>query len=430
MRNSSIPVLQSRFPVLPFHFALAGYVPAALDCGYKVAMTTTDHLEAFRQDLRSWLAANLPGDLRPERAAELSETERIARLRSWQKKLAEARWVGITWPEEYGGRGASIPEQIVYTQEMARAGAPEVVGSLGIGIAGPPLIAYGTEAQKQRFAKRILSAEDLWCFGFSEPGAGSDLASLRTTAILDGDHFIVNGQKVWTTLAHHADWCMLLCRTDPESKRRQGISCLLVDMKSPGVSVRQLRQMGGMAEFNEVFFEDVRVSRDNLLGELHGGWQIATAALQNERGILYVVEMQILLARARDGLMQLARQRGVASNRLLRQQLADVYLGVETFRNTCQRTLDKLLRMGMPGPEASIIKLHWTELTQMMPRIGMSILGTDCLRYHTPLPHERVRQEEMIQSAFLQAPAASIASGTSEIMRGIIAMQVLGLPRG
>ncbi len=224
---------------------------------------------------------------------------------------------------------------------------------------------------------------------------------------------------------------MLLCRTDPSSKRRKGISCLLVDMKSPGVTVRPLRQIGGQAEFNEVFFENVRVPRDNLLGDLHNGWQIATAALQNERGILYVVEMQILLARARDELMRLARERGAARNPVTRQALADFYLGVETFRSTCQRTLDKLLRMGMPGPEASIIKLHWTELTQSIPRIGMSILGIDGLLYDTVTSRDDIgRPEQWVQRAFLASPAASIASGTSEIMRGIIAMQVLGLPRG
>ncbi len=392
---------------------------------------STENLASFRAELRQWLAANLPDDLRPERAADLPEAERVQRLRAWQKKLAEARWVGITWPEEYGGRGASIPQQIAYTQEMARAEAPEVVGSLGIGIAGPPLIAYGTEEQKRRFARRILSADDLWCFGFSEPGAGSDLASLRTRADLDGDHFVLSGQKVWTTLAHHAGWCMVLCRTDPESARRQGISCLLVDMKSPGVTVRPLRQIGGQSEFNEIFFEEVRVPRENMLGELHGGWQIATAALQNERGILYVVEMQILLTKARDQLVRLARQRPAAQDPIQRQALADVYLGVETFRQTCQRTLEKLLRMGMPGPEASIIKLHWTELTQAMARIGMSIIGMEGLLYDTPSEAQpRGNPDQAVQRSFLFAPAASIASGTSEIMRGIIAMQVLGLPRG
>ncbi len=413
----------------------AGRRPVAVDArgadDYKAAGMTTQDIEAFRRELRGWLAANMPDDLRAERVATLDETERVRRLRAWQARLAADRWVGITWPMEYGGRGASIPEQIAYTEEMARAEAPEVVGSLGIGIAGPPLIAYGTEEQKRRFVRRILTAEDLWCFGFSEPGAGSDLASLRTSALLEGDHFVVNGQKVWTTLAHHADWCMLLCRTDPDSKRRQGISCLLVDMKSPGINVRPLRQMGGQAEFNEMFFENVRVPRANLLGELHNGWQIATAALQNERGILYVVEMQILLAKARDLLMRLAREQGATRAPATRQALADVYLGVETFRHTCQRTLDKLLRMGMPGPEASIIKLHWTELTQAMPRIGMSILGPKGLLYDTPDPgNDRGNPAQWVQNGFLRAPAASIASGTSEIMRGIIAMQVLGLPRG
>jgi alkylation response protein AidB-like acyl-CoA dehydrogenase len=206
---------------------------------------------------------------------------------------------------------------------------------------------------------------------------------------------------------------------------------LLVDMKSPGITVHPLRQMGGQAEFNEVFFEDVRVPRENLLGELHNGWQIATAALQNERGILYVVEMQILLTRARDALVRLARERRATHSPVTRQALADVYLGVETFRHTCQRTLDKLLRMGMPGPEASIIKLHWTELTQAMPRIGMSILGVHGLLYDTPEPGtDSGNAEQWVQWGYLMAPAASIASGTSEIMRGIIATQVLGLPRG
>ena len=383
-------------------------------------------LEAFRADLRRWLDANVPDDLRPENADRLPDDERVRRLRAWQRKLAEARWVGITWPEEYGGRGAGISEQIVYVEEMARARAPEVIGNLGIGIAGPPILAYGSEEQKRRFAPRILAADDVWCFGFSEPGAGSDLASLRTQAVLEGDHFVVTGQKVWTTLGHHADWCMLLARTDPATRRARGISCLLVDMRSPGITVRPLRQITGEAEFNEIFFEGVKVPRANLLGELHEGWQIAVAALQNERGILYVVGMQIALKQARDKLIAFARSRDAGRDPVLRQDLAGLYLGTEVFRMTCQRTLDKLLRMGMPGPEASIIKLHWTELTQSMPRIGMQILGPDGLLYDSADP----RPEQWLQKGHLGAPAASIASGTSEIMRGIIAMQVLGLPRG
>jgi alkylation response protein AidB-like acyl-CoA dehydrogenase len=388
-------------------------------------------LEAFRRDLRAWLVANVPAQLRRDQAVDLSDVERVRDLRAWQKKLADARLVAIHWPVEHGGRAASIPEQIVYVEEMARAQAPETIGLLGIGIAGPPLIAFGTEAQKRRFLPGILSADDIWCFGFSEPGAGSDLASLRTQATLEGDHFVVTGQKVWTSLAHHADWCMLLCRTDPDTKRAKGISCLLVDMKSPGIEIRPLRQIGGEAEFNEVFFEGVNVPRENLLGELHGGWQVATAALQNERGILYVVNMQINLKEAADRLLEFARERGAGESRLLRQRLAGFHIGTEIFRMTCQRTLDKLVRFGAPGPESAIIKLQWTDLTQTMPEVAMDILGPEGLLYETLEPRgSRGRADQMFQRAYLGARAASIASGTSEILRGIIAMQVLGLPRG
>jgi alkylation response protein AidB-like acyl-CoA dehydrogenase len=387
-------------------------------------------VDAFRKELRTWLEAHVPADLRRENASRLPEAERERRLRAWQAELAAARWVGITWPREYGGRDAGIPEQVAYVEEMARAHAPEIIGNLGIGIAGPPIIAYGTDEQKRRFLPRILSCEDLWCFGFSEPGAGSDLASLRTQALLDGDHFVLTGQKVWTTLAHHADWCMVLARTDPGTKRAKGISCLLVDMKSPGITVRPLRQITGEADFNEVFFENVRVPRANLLGELHEGWQIAVSALQNERGILYVVGMQILLKEQRDGVLALARERGAGRDPVLRQEAARLFVGTEVFRFTCQRTLDKLIRFGFPGPESAIIKLHWTELTQALPELAMNVLGPEGLLYDAPSPRGGDGDPAQLpQKSFLAARAASIASGTSEIMRGIIAMQVLGLPR-
>lgn len=391
----------------------------------------SDPVASFRAELRDWLAAHLTADLAAERLAALPDAERIARLRSWQAEMAADRWVGITWPRAYGGREATIPEQIAFLEEMSAAGAPTAIGSLGIGIAGPPIIAYGSDDQRRRFAQRILTGEDLWCFGFSEPGAGSDLASLRTSAVLDGDDFILDGQKVWTTLAHHADWCMVLCRTDPDKPRAKGISCLLVDMRSPGVTVRPLRQITGDADFNELFFDNVRVPRANLLGEVNGGWPIATSALQNERGILYVVEMQIQLKQARDRLVELARERGAADDPLRRQELARVWMNGEIFGLTCQRTLDKLLRMGMPGPEASIIKLHWTEITQAMPEFAMALIGAEGLLYDAPSPESgRGESAQATQRSYLQCRAASIASGTSEIMKGIIAMQVLGLPRG
>ncbi|MFN8543731.1 MAG: acyl-CoA dehydrogenase family protein [Candidatus Binatia bacterium] len=389
-------------------------------------------LAAFRRELRSWLEQHVPDDLRPEHATKLAESDRVRRLRAWQKTLAQSRWVGITWPREYGGRDAGILEQIAHVEEMARASAPETIGNLGIGIVGPPIMAYGTEDQKRHFLPRILACDDLWCCGFSEPGAGSDLASLRTEAVVHDDHFVVTGQKVWTTLAHHADWCMVLCRTDPGTKRAKGISCLLVDMKSPGIEVRPLRQITGEAEFNEVFFEGVRVPRENLLGTLHEGWQIAISALQNERGILYVVGMQIALAEARDKLIAFARERGAGKNPIWRQQLADIHLRTEAFRFTCQRTLDRLLRAGFPGPESAIIKATWTEVVQDMPRLGMEILGPYGLLYDTPDARGEAGGDptQGFQKGYLTARAASIASGTSEIMKSIVAMQVLGLPRG
>jgi len=388
-------------------------------------------VDTFRQELRAWLGRHLTADLGPEALSAMSDEERTARLRSWQRALAEGRWVGINWPAEYGGRGAGLAEQIAWVEEMARAEAPEIIGTLGIGIAGPPIIAFGTPEQRARFLPRILAAEDLWCFGFSEPGAGSDLASLRTEARLEGDEFVLTGQKVWTTLAHHADWCMVLCRTDPGTKRARGVSCLLVDMRSPGIEVRPLRQMSGEAEFNEVFFENVRVPRENLLGELHEGWTVAVSALQNERGIMYVVGMQIQLKEARDRLVAFVRSRGAGSDPLLRQRIAELYVGAEAFRFTCQRTLDKLMRFGTPGPESAIIKLHWTALTQAMPDVAMDVLGAEGMLYDTPTPRgRRGDPTQLFQRGYLQARAASIASGTSEIMRGIIAMQVLGLPRG
>jgi alkylation response protein AidB-like acyl-CoA dehydrogenase len=349
----------------------------------------------------------------------------------FSRRLGAAGFIGMTWPITYGGGGRNYVERAIVTEELLRAGAPTAAHWVGDRQIGPALLAHGTEEQKREILPQIVRGELKFCLGMSEPGAGSDLAALTTRAVEDGDAFVVDGQKVWTSFAHHADYCYLVARTDPEALRHRGISELLVDMRLPGITVRPLVDMTGEHHFNEVFFEQVRVPRENLLGELHEGWQIAVAALQNERGILYVVGMQIALAGARDKLLEFARSRGAGRDPLLRQALARLHLGTEIFRVTCQRTLTKLLRMGMPGPEASIIKLHWTELTQSMPQLGMSILGPEGLLYDTPQPGERdLSPTQWLQKGFLGQPAASIASGTSEIMRGIIAMQVLGLPRG
>ena len=390
---------------------------------------STENIEAFRTDLRQWLAANVPDDLRPEKAALLPESERITRLRAWQAKLAEARWVGITWPKEYGGRSASIAEQIAYVEEMSRADAPEVVGSLGIGIVGPPILAFGTEEQKQRFAPRILSAEHLWCCGFSEPDAGSDLASLRTKAIVDGDDFIVNGQKVWTSLAHRSHWCILLCRTDPNARKHLGISYLLVDMRSPGITVRPLAQITGDAEFNEVFFEDVRVPKANLVGRQNEGWQVATTTLAFERvGLGAVYQFDRLMRE----LVALARRRTLNGRRAIddsyvRQRLAALAIDVAALRYTQYRQVTQRLRGEPPGPEASVAKLFGTELNLRMVSFASEILGPAGL-----IDRRSGRGDETAKwlRRVLAARAFTIGGGTSEVQRNIIGERVLKLPRG
>src|SRR6266436_1762841 len=239
--------------------------------------------EKFRQEVHAWLEVNLPDDLREGRDEELAQDERWKRHRAWHKKLYEGGWVGLWWPKEYGGRGASVIEQVVFNEELARAGAPAGVNMNGITLLGPTLMHWGTEEQKKRYLPKILPAEEIWCQGYSEPGSGSDLASLQTRAVEDGDHFVVNGQKVWTSQAQYSDWCFLLVRTDPNAPKHQGISYLLVDMRSPGITVRPLVQITGDAEFNEVFFADVRVPKTNLVGRENEGWQVAMTTLQFER---------------------------------------------------------------------------------------------------------------------------------------------------
>lgn len=248
-----------------------------MDCDY------TPQEEAFRHELRAWLGANPPEGYDPETFLQLDEETRFAIQLNWQKQLHRAGWVGIHWPKEYGGRGATIIEQTIYQQEMVRARAPEVANFMGIRIAGPTLIHWGTEAQKRRHIPHILSGDEIWCQGYSEPGAGSDIASLQTRAVEDGDDFVVNGQKVWTTMAQHAHYCLLLVRTDPAAPKHKGISCLLVDMQTPGITVRPLRQINGDTEFNEVFFEDVRVPKANLIGAQNQGWPVIMTTLMFER---------------------------------------------------------------------------------------------------------------------------------------------------
>jgi len=322
-------------------------------------------------------------------------------------------------------------ELAIFNEEMAKVGAPGPLNGLGLSMAGPTIIVHGTEEQKKRFLPKILSCEEIWCQGFSEPGSGSDVASIRTRAELRGDEFVVNGQKVWTSLAHIADWCMLLVRTDPDAPKHRGISYILVDMKSPGITVRPLRQMTGEAEFNEVFFEEVHVPRANLVGELNNGWGVALTTLMNERGTASF-GTQARFKIIYDSLVGLAQKSSIngcvaTKDPLIRQQLAQHLIDVEILKLNCFRNFTRLLRGGTPGPEGSILKLWWSELNQRMQETAMILQG----------PYGQLLRGSLwaVEGArwqynFLRSRANTIEAGTSEIQRNIIAERVLRMPKG
>ncbi|MGH8992202.1 MAG: acyl-CoA dehydrogenase family protein [Acidimicrobiia bacterium] len=309
---------------------------------------------AFRDEVRTWLAENLTSEFAPlcgGRGVDRDEHWDLAL--AWERKLGEAGWIGLSWPVAYGGRGASYAEQVIFSTEYARADAPIRVGFFGEGLLGPTLVDYGTEEQKRRFLPPILKATELWCQGYSEPNAGSDLAAVQTRAVLDGDEWVVDGQKVWTTFAHHADWCFVVTRTDPTAPPHQGISYLLVPMDQPGVTVRPLRQPTGTADFNEVFFDDARTPADMVVGEVNGGWKVAMATLGFERGTAFLGQ-QIAFEREFWQLVETARKVGVADDPLVRQRLADAYAGVKIMAYSGMRMVTALSKTGKVGPEASI----------------------------------------------------------------------------
>ncbi|HXZ14328.1 MAG TPA: acyl-CoA dehydrogenase [Candidatus Sulfotelmatobacter sp.] len=388
---------------------------------------TSDEIQ-FRDELRAWLAANVPKEW--DEVREESLEERFDFLKSWQRKLYEAGWAGISWPKEYGGRGASLMEQVIFWQAMAQAGAPPMANVLGLGIIGPTIIAFGTEAQKKRFLKKILSAEEIWCQGFSEPNAGSDLASLQTGARLDGSHYIVNGQKVWTSYGWAADWCELVVRTDPNVPKHKGLTVLMVDMKTPGVDVRPLRQMTGETEFNEVFFRDVRVPVENVVGKVNDGWDVAIGTLMHERGT-FGAGLQIIYKRNMDRLIELARtlrRNGspAARDPLVRQKLAQCYAEIEIMRLNQLRAFSRINATGVPGPEGSIMKIFWSELNQRFQQIAQELLG--------PFGQLTGADSYAIDNGawsygYLRSRGNTIEAGTSEIQRNIIGHFVLGLPR-
>jgi alkylation response protein AidB-like acyl-CoA dehydrogenase len=385
----------------------------------------TSQEAAFRADLRAWLAANLPADwaTRDPQVGRYSPEQ----ARAWSRKLYDGGYVGLTWPKVYGGQSAPYTYQGIFLEESARAGAPAHIGGIGLGMAGPTIIAHGTEEQKARYLQPLLSAEEIWCQGFSEPGAGSDLAGARTRAVRDGEDYLVNGQKVWSSWAQIADWCILVVRTDPAAAKHRGLSYLVVDMHSPGIEVRPLRQITGDPEFNEIFFTDARVPVANRLGEEGEGWQVAMTTLLHERGTLGFA-LTAALEVAVGKLVKLARTvdstgRRPADDPLVRDAVAQQWVALQALRYTNYRSLTSLIRTGVPGPEGSVAKLHWSESNQRLTKLALSLQGLA-----SQLDGDGGVWNGYWQYQQLRSRGNTIEAGTSEVLRNIIAERVVGLP--
>jgi alkylation response protein AidB-like acyl-CoA dehydrogenase len=388
--------------------------------------TLSPKIEQTRAEFRSWLHSNLP-DLR--RWKQLRDhgpvRDRIEFLKEWEHRLYDGRWMAVHFPSEYGGRDASLLEHLAVHEEMVRVAAPPLINGPSISIFGPTLLVFGRPEQKQRYLPKLLSAEEVWCLGFSEPNAGSDLASLRTRAARDGDEWVLNGQKVWTTYANQADYCMFLVRTDPEAPPHKGISCLIVPLRTPGVIVRPLREMTGDTDFNEVFLDNARVPADSVVGEVNKGWQVIMTALGHERGTLLLVD-HMRRQEDMERLTKVIRWRGKSADRTLRQQFAQFQIEVEIMKLHCFKVMSDL-EQGRPQSDVSILKLYGTELVQRLDDFALSVQGPYAQLWRGA---PQVVDDGRWQYGWLMARAGTIASGTSEVQRNIIAQRLLGLPRG
>jgi alkylation response protein AidB-like acyl-CoA dehydrogenase len=393
-----------------------------------VDLTLTPAEQAFRDEVREVLGRMVPPSWRTAGWRLPADTgERLRLQRWWDAQLRDARLVGIHWPAEYGGRGASLVEQVILEEELARSGAPQAgLTFIGVNLVGPTLIAHGTEAQKRRHLPAILASDEVWCQGFSEPDAGSDLASVRTRAELCGDHFVVNGQKVWTSYAHCADLCFLLCRTDASQPRHRGLSILIVDMHAAGAEVRPLRQITGEAEFNEVFFTDVRVPGENVIGELNGGWGVAMTTLLFERGTA-LLGLQVRQRLLVDRLVEEVKTRSsLAADPLVRQAVARASIECDVVRHMGYRFLSTAIRTGTPGAEASAAKIFLSDVVRRFARTALDIRGAAGLDRSA----NGEGGGEDWSSAYLGSFALSIGAGTTQIQKNILAEYVLGLPKG
>ncbi len=375
-------------------------------------LTLTDEEQAFRDEVRTWLAENHPG---PE--PEGDDTAHFAFQREWQKTMHDAGWAGVSWPKEYGGRGATLLEQTIFYQEIARAKVPRPANILGLVMGGPVVMAHGDESQKERFLEPILSAEEIWCQGFSEPESGSDLASLKTRAVKENGGWRVTGQKVWTTLGHVSKWCMLVARTDTEVPKHKGLTYFICDMEQAEIEVRPLVQITGEAEFNEVFFNNAYIPDENVMGGVGNGWMVAITTLMNERAGLGA-SASVGLQNDLEALIELVNERGLGSDPLLRQRIAKLKMGVEALRLGAMRSLSTQIKTGIPGPEGSIAKLQWGSMNQEMTELATELLGPAGLEKDGEWTYKMLRSR-----------ANSIEGGTSEVLKNIVAERVLGLPK-
>jgi len=397
-----------------------------------ITLADTPADAAFRRELRGWLEQHLPpGWLTGRRDIPHEEKARYEFFKDWQRTLHRGGWLAPEWPREHGGRGASSREQMIYTEELARVDAPRILDNVGLGIVGPSLIDVGTPEQQRRLLPGILSADEMWSLGFSEPNAGSDLASLRTRATRDGDEWVIEGQKVWSSRAHLARWCLLLARTDPQAPKHKGLSCLLLPIDAPGLTIRPTRQLTGESEFCELFLDNCRIPADHVLGPVNGGWAVIQTALGHERGTLWATEFKIRLekgARSIAAMYERLRREGVVDEgqlRRLRPRVVQAWIEATVFAAQTLRTLPLLEHATTVPPEAALQKLFGSEIEQRIEELSLDLQGP----YAQLFRDERQFDATDWQERYLYGRSVTISSGTSEIMRNLLAQRALGLPR-
>jgi alkylation response protein AidB-like acyl-CoA dehydrogenase len=369
---------------------------------------------AFRDELREWLDANPASDP----PADGGEDAIYAWRRDWQRQLYDGGWAAPSWPTEFGGRGATLTESAIYFEELGRARAPLAANVLGLLLGGPTLMMWGTPEQKERYLPPILSGEEIWCQGFSEPEAGSDLASLKTRAVKDGEDWVLTGQKVWTSGAQYSKWCMLVARSETGlAKKHQGLTYFLLDVEQDAVQIRPLRQITGESEFNELFLEEARIPDANVIGGVGNGWKVALTTLMNERAGLGFA-LQVRLRQLLDDLFAVAAERGLLEDSLYADALAELHVRTETIRLLAWKGLTDVERYGQPGPEGSLVKWLWSDTNQRLTQLAADILGPEVLTRESRWSYE-----------LLRARGNTIEGGTTEILKNIVAERVLGLPR-